>query len=208
MQRALQAQQEAELAEAARALLLDGSGSNGSLLKHTLRVASANGLSTGSQSGASTSTAGSISGEADGSGSSSSGSSAKGTGTHTPLARAPNYETTTQPIPLSFAASREHVSGPHLPPPGNLHLSPGPSSSNGRPLFGTNYELGSSFVDNDLSSSPYANGPYSEVLGGKLGYYFATTSPFKGRPLLSAYHPVILSLRKHDASTYTCICVE
>ena len=170
MQRALlQAQQEAELAEAARALLLDGLDSNGSLLKHTLKVSSANGVSSGSQSGASTSTARSRSREASGSGSSSSSGSARGTGSQTPVARVSNYETATgtQPIPLSFAATREHVNGPHLPPPGTLHLSPGPSTSNGRPLFGTNYELGSSFVDNDLSSSPYANGPYTEVLGGE-----------------------------------------
>jgi len=167
MQRALQAHQEAELAEAARALVLDGSHSNG-LLKHTLKVSSANSVSSDSQSGASTNTAGSVSGDASGSGSSSSSDSAKGTGMNTPLAHGSSYGATSQPIPLSFAATREHVNGSHLPPPGTLHLSPGPSTSSGRPLFGSNYELGSSFVDNDLSASPYASGPYAEVLGGKL----------------------------------------
>lgn len=162
MQRALKAHQEIELAEAARALNLDHNDSR-AVFRHSLNGKHMN----GSGSGASTSTARSTSGEA--SAGSSSSESGKGTGAHTPMARPSHYQTNgSQPIPLSFAATREHLEGIHNPPPGTLHLSPGLGGpSNGKATQSSNYELGTSFIDSTLSASPFANGNYTEVLGGK-----------------------------------------
>lgn len=177
MQRALQAHQEAELAEAARALLLN---SNGNDSRDTFRQSlNGHGIAGGSSgfradvfAAAGSSTA------RETSRGSSSGESARGTGAHTPLASGRNfYASTSQAIPMSFASRREHLDGDHNPPPGTLGLSPGPGLSNGsRHGLSSNYELGSSFVDSSLSASPFANanGNYTEILGGESDWIFAT----------------------------------
>lgn len=168
MQRALRAHQEAELAEAAKAIVLDG-GDSRAIFRQSL-----NGHA--GRHGSSSTSAFSDAHPLNASGSSSSSSSGgsnKGTGAHTPLASAStSHSSASQPIPLSFAANREHLDGPHNPPPGTLHLSPGLGTQPGRYGSSSNYELGSSFVDGGLSASPYANGNYSEVLGGKLNKKF------------------------------------
>lgn len=82
---------------------------------------------------------------------------------------------TSAAAPTSFAETREHLDGFHVPPPGTIHLSPGlpmrkpiSSTSSG----GSNYELGSSYVDS-MAASPFASGSaYAEVLGGE--WHFAT----------------------------------
>lgn len=174
MQRALRAHQEAELAEAAKSIVLDGGDSRAifrqSLNGHASHRASSStsAFSDGRPLNATSSS----------SSSSSSGGSNKGTGTHTPLASAStSHSSASQPIPLSFAANREHLDGPHNPPPGNLHLSPGLGTQTGRYGSSSNYELGSSFKDGGLSASPYANGNYTEVLGGKLAWKFCHHPP-------------------------------
>jgi hypothetical protein len=162
MQRALQAQQAAELAEAARALLQDHADTNGSS-RH------GNSVSNGSKSSAlGLDSLKAVASAGSNSSSSGSSGSAMGTGTHTPLARQSMQQTSAQPIPLSFASTRQDLDGAHNPPPGHLLLSPHPSPSAINLAQGSNYELGSSFVDGTLSSSPYANGIYTEVLGGEL----------------------------------------
>lgn len=173
MQRALKAHQEAELAEAARSLLLNRNDSR-AVFRQSLNGHNINGSGPfGGHAGVFKDASGST-GMASG-GSSSSGS-ARGTGTQTPLARSPDAQaSTSQPIPLSFAATREHLDGVHNPPPGTLHLSPGLVTPNGGKHGSTsNYELGSSFVDSTLLASPFANGNYTEVLGGESDWISAT----------------------------------